>query len=293
MTGSGLAQWRGSPNHYSGRQGLSVTHITLHIMVGRLAGTDSCFQNSSYKAASHYGVGGDGTVYQWVDEDDGSWADANWTSDCSGVTIEHEGGMEGVPVTDAEVEASARLCADIASRYGWTSLWHDGNGNRTGNVWLHREVPGTDHYGCPDRCVNALPVDRIITRANEILGGEDMPTAEEIAHAVWEYKYKDWPTGGNMFNLLSFELPHLIWEYNYKKTANGGNMYNAVNGTSATVSALKAQVEALETQTAALAEAVRTLASANGADPDAIAEAVGTAVRDRLAKLHVTVTSDE
>lgn len=292
MTGSGLAQWRGSPNHYDGRQGLSVTHITLHIMVGRLAGTDSCFQNASYKAASHYGVGGDGTVYQWVDEDDGSWADANWTSDCSGVTIEHEGGMDGVPVTDAEVEASARLCADIASRYGWESLWHDGSGNRTGNVWLHREVPGTDHYGCPDRCVNALPVDRIITRANEILGG-DMPTAEEIAHAVWEYKYKDWPTGGNMFNLLSFELPHLIWEYNYKKTANGGNMYNALNGTSATVSALKTQVAALETQTAALAEAVKTLASSNGADPDVIAKTVEEAVRDRLAKLHVTVTSDD
>ena len=84
MTGAGFALWRGSPNHYSGRNGLSVDHITLHIMVGRLAGTDSCFMNPSFHAASHYGVGGDGSVYQWVDEANGSWADANWQSDCSG-----------------------------------------------------------------------------------------------------------------------------------------------------------------------------------------------------------------
>ena len=81
MTGAGFARWRGSPNHYAGRNGLLVDHITLHIMVGRLAGTDSCFMRSSFQAASHYGVGGDGSVYQWVDEDDGSWADANWQSD--------------------------------------------------------------------------------------------------------------------------------------------------------------------------------------------------------------------
>ena len=102
MTGAGFALWRGSPNHYAGRNGLHVDHITLHIMVGRLVGTDSCFMRSSFQAASHYGVGGDGSVYQWVDEDDGSWADANWRSDCSGITIEHEGGMAGIPVTDAE-----------------------------------------------------------------------------------------------------------------------------------------------------------------------------------------------
>ena len=86
MTGASFARWRGSPNHYQGRRGLSVNHITLHIMVGRLAGTDSCFRRADFRAASHYGVGSDGTVDQWVDEADGSWADANWRSDCSGIT---------------------------------------------------------------------------------------------------------------------------------------------------------------------------------------------------------------
>ena len=40
----------------------------------------------------------------------------------------------------------------------------------------------------------------------------------------------------------------------------------------------------------ALSEAVKTLASANGADPDRISETVETAVRDKLAKLKITVT---
>ena len=39
MTGSSLATWRGSPNHYNGRNGYRVDHITLHIMVGTL---ESC-----------------------------------------------------------------------------------------------------------------------------------------------------------------------------------------------------------------------------------------------------------
>ena len=293
VTGASFAVWRDSPNHYTGRLGQSVNHITLHIMVGRLAGTDTCFKKSSFGAASHYGVGGDGTIYQWVDENNGSWADANWQSDCSGVTIEHEGGMDGVPVTDAEVEASAKLCADIAKRYGWTSLNHDASGNRTGNIVLHREVPGTDHYGCPDRCTNALPVDRIINRANEILGGDNMPTAKEIAQAVWEYSYKNSPSGGNMFNLLSYELPHLIWEYNYKKSAFGGNMYNALNNAANNANAMKTQVATLQTQVTALSETVKTLAEANGADPDQIAKTVENAVKDKLAKLKITVTNNE
>lgn len=176
MTGSGLAVWRGSPNHYNGRNGYAVDHITLHIMVGSLSGTDTCFRDPTFGAASHYGVGSDGLIYQWVDESNGSWADANMASDCSGVTIEHAGGLASIPVTEQEIEASARLCADIARRHGWTRLWHDG---LNGNIYLHREIPGTDHYGCPDNTINGLPVDRVITRANQLLGSNTPLTTNQ------------------------------------------------------------------------------------------------------------------
>lgn len=84
MVGYSKAVWRGSPNHYQGRNGYTVNHITLHIMVGSLEGTDNVFHRSSYQASSTYGVGTDGTVYQWVDEANGAWCDANMASDCSG-----------------------------------------------------------------------------------------------------------------------------------------------------------------------------------------------------------------
>lgn len=85
--------WKGSPNHYTGRQGYGVTHITLHIMVGYLAGTDSTFANPSSQSSAHYGVGATGEIHQYVAETDGSYSDANYASNCSTISIEHEGGM--------------------------------------------------------------------------------------------------------------------------------------------------------------------------------------------------------
>lgn len=164
--------WIGSPNHYNGRDGYHVDHITLHIMVGRLTGTDVIFQRAGY-ASAHYGIGGNGEIHQYVNETDGSWSDANHASNNSTISIEHEGGMPGIPCTQACMDASAALCADIARRYGWDHLWHDG---LNGNIWLHREVPGTDHAGCPDLAPNGLDVNYVINKANQLLTqGEDMP----------------------------------------------------------------------------------------------------------------------
>lgn len=164
--------WVGSPNHYNGRNGHTVSHITLHIMVGTLAGTDSVFQRAGY-ASAHYGIGGNGEIHQYVSESDGSWSDANYESNNSTVSIEHEGGMAGVPCTRACMDASARLCADIARRQSWNHLWYDG---LNGNIWLHREIPGTNHAGCPDLAPNGLDVNYVINKANQLLTqGADMP----------------------------------------------------------------------------------------------------------------------
>lgn len=157
--------WIGSPNHYNGRNGYTISHITLHIMVGTLVGTDSVFQHSG-GASAHYGIGGNGEIHQYVSESDGSWSDANHASNNSTVSIEHQGGMTGIPCTRACMDASARLCADIARRQGWNRLWYDG---LNGNVWLHREIPGTDHYGCPDKAINGLDVNYVINKANQLL----------------------------------------------------------------------------------------------------------------------------
>lgn len=212
VTGSSLAQWRPiAGKHYAGRNGLNVTHIDLHIMCGTLLGSDSWFRKPAVKACSHYGIGKTGTIYQWIDEENGSWADANRNADCGGITIEHEGGLKQIACTQECVEASARLCADISRRYGLGTLWHDG---LKGNVWLHREIPGTTHADCPDLAPNGLPVQRVIDRANEILrGDDDMVSDQDIdriaqrtADVLQQSNWVDPSTG--------------------QGTAVGGNLYN-------------------------------------------------------------------
>lgn len=293
MVGSSLAVWRGSPNHYAGRNGYTVDHITLHIMVGTLAGTDACFQQASFRAASHYGVGWDGLIYQWVDELNGSWADANMASDCSGVTIEHAGGLASVPVTEAEIEASAKLCADIARRYGWTKLWHDG---LNGNVYLHREIPGTDHYGCPDNTVNGLPVQRILDRANQILSGTTTTittTEEDDMSATLLFRNDD---NGNIYYWTpETGLTHLTHTDQVKvlETAGLKTMHSSskgpwINRAQEITNLVQARTLAYEkAQTAAL----ETLAKSVGADPTAITNTISNAVNAALKDLSITLSN--
>lgn len=291
MVGYAKAVWRGSPNHYQGRNGYKVTHITLHIMVGSLQGTDTVFQRSSYRASSTYGVGTDGTVYQWVDEINGAWCDANMASDCSGISIEHAGGIAGIAPTDAEYEASAQLCADIARRYGWTKLWHDETGNRTGNIVLHREVPGTDHAGCPDRAVNGLDVARVINRANQILnnqGGTDMSCALMIRDDDTGVIYYWSPETGRIglghpdqMKVLDAAGVKLIHS---SKKAPWAARADQISGyvQAKTTAYEKAQTAALE----ALAKSV-------GANPSDITKTVSEAVNAALKNLTVTLTNKE
>lgn len=285
-------KWIGSPNHYNGRNGYAVTHITLHIMVGHLAGTDSVFLNPGSQASAHYGIGANGTVHQYVSEDDGSYSDANFASNNSTISIEHEGGMAGVPCTQACMDASARLCADIARRHGWTHLWHDG---LNGNIWLHREVPGTDHYGCPDNTINGLNVDYVINKANQILGGNDM-NAED----VWNFKQngvlmRDRVQGTDAAaNATKTELFRLSqWDKKTHASALGNLVVEQpVQGGAKLgdrVAGIDSKTSQLITQMTALTEAVKTLAESKGADPDTIAKVVQDAVKAKLENLKITV----
>lgn len=287
--------WIGSPNHYKGRNGLNITHITLHIMVGHLAGTDAVFKQPG-GASAHYGIGADGTIHQYVDENDGSWSDANYASNNSTISIEHEGGMNGIPCTRACMDASAELCADIARRQGWTHLHHDGF---NGNIWLHREIPGTDHAGCPDLAPNGLDVTYVINKANQLLQGDDM-TAEDI----WNFdqngvKMRDriqgTDTAANETKTELFRLSQ--WDDNTHASAlgnliieqpiqQGAKLGDRIAGIDDKTSQLTAQV-------AALTEAVKTLAESKGADPDTIAKAVQNAVKTKLDSLKITVTDKQ
>lgn len=195
------AIWVGTPNYTPGRGGQRIDHITLHIMAGYLAGTDTQFQITSppeARASATYGIGRDGTVHQYARETDTPWSDGDWLSNATGISIEHEGGLPQAQCTRACMDASAELCADIARRHGWQKLVHDG---LKGNIYLHREIPGTDHTTCPDLAPNGLDWRYVVNKANQILGytgnnnGEEPEVVtdkdiEKIARKVWEIHVK-------------------------------------------------------------------------------------------------------
>lgn len=285
--------WKGSPNHYNGRSGYQVTHITLHIMVGYLAGTDSTFANSASQASAHYGIGADGTIHQYVSERDGSYSDANYASNNSCISIEHEGGMaQGAVCTQACIDASARLCADIARRYGWDHLWHDG---LKGNVWLHREIPGTDHACCPDLAPNGLPFQQVIDTANAILNGKT--TNQERKENMAEMLFNNTDNGKVYYwNILTgckyigvsdqLEILKAAGVPMHETSSKGSWMTRAQEITDTTLAAINAAINAQ-------AAAIETLSKSIGADPDQIAEAVKKAVADKLDSLHITIKAED
>lgn len=173
------AVWIGTPNYTPGRY-QSIRYITLHVMAGYLAGTDSTFQHSGGASAT-YGVGSNGAVHQYVAEADTAWSDGNGVyGNGASISIEHEGGITNALNTDKCVTASARLCADIARRHGWTKLV------RGQNVMLHRDLPPFSHPSCPDKCANPLRWEEIISQANNILatGSPDYAEGTDMVSAI-------------------------------------------------------------------------------------------------------------
>lgn len=285
--------WVGSPNHYSGRGGYSVTHITLHIMAGYLAGTDSVFTNPASQASAHYGIGADGTIHQYVSEADGSYSDANYVSNNSTISIEHEGGIPQAECTQACIDASARLCADISQRYGLGRLWHDGT---KGNVWLHREISGTDHATCPDLAPNGLPYQQVINKANAILDGKANPNNNnnERNEIMAEMLFNNTDTGKVYYwNILTgvkyigvpdqLEVLKAAGVPMHETSSKGPWMTRAQEITDNTLTRITATINAQ-------AAAIKALSESMGANPDTVAQVVQDAVKAKLDSLKITVT---
>lgn len=285
-------KWIGSPNHYNGREGHHVTHITLHIMAGYLAGTDSVFTNPASQASAHYGIGADGTIHQYVSEADGSYSDANYISNNSTISIEHEGGIPQATCTQACIDASARLCADIAQRYGLGRLWHDGT---KGNVWLHREISGTDHATCPDLAPNGLPYQQVIDKANAILDGKATTNNNnERNENMAEMLFNNIDTGKVYYwNILTgvkyigvpdqLEILKAAGVPMHETSSKGPWMTRAQEITDNTLAGITATVNAQ-------AAAIETLSKSLGVNPDTIAKTVQDAVKAKLDSLKITVT---
>lgn len=120
-------------NYTKGRSGRKIEQICLHHMAGRLT-AEQCgkiFQQVGRYGSSHYGIGYDGRIGQYVDEADTAWTNSNWDSNCKSVTIETSDNDNSWYVNDTTLNSLIKLVADIAKRNNLGTLvpgknltWH-------------------------------------------------------------------------------------------------------------------------------------------------------------------------
>jgi N-acetylmuramoyl-L-alanine amidase len=154
------------PNFRVGRNGYKPEIITIHIMAGSLAGTDSWFASPTSQVSSHYGVGLKGEVHQYVKDEDQAWTQGyvnnptfklykpgvNPNAYC--LSIEHEG-FDLSNGTEAQLNASAELIRTLAARHN-IPIDRD-------HIIGHYEIDKTRKPNCPS--VDKSIMDKLVARA--------------------------------------------------------------------------------------------------------------------------------
>src|SRR5207302_1597532 len=124
--------------------------IVIHDIEGTAASAIQAFQDPTRAASAHYVVGYDGSITQMVLEKDVAWHAGNWDYNTRAIGIEHAGFAYQNLYTNVEYDRSARLIANICSKYGVPM-------DRT-HVIGHYQVPdpfnpglfgGSDHHTDP------------------------------------------------------------------------------------------------------------------------------------------------
>lgn len=122
-------------NYDKGRDGHKIKKITIHHVAGvvSIESLGNMMRNGNRQVSSHYGIGNDGRIGQYVDEKNTAWTDGNWESNCTSVTIETSNSKTGGkwPVSDKALKSLIELVADIAYRNNLGTLvkgknltWH-------------------------------------------------------------------------------------------------------------------------------------------------------------------------
>lgn len=198
MTVSSLTdEWLPVPGKNYGIKVYPVTRVTVHHMAGNLT-IESCqsvFNVPDRKASSNYGIGSDGRIGCYVDEDYAAWTSASYDNDNRAITIEvaDEDCINWVP-SKAAYDSTVRLCADICNRYGIVPTY---TGDTRGSFTEHMMFAAT---GCPGPWWHER-MPQFIQDVRQAMEGDDMPSAQEVAEAVWGYNYKGTARLSNMYDV--------------------------------------------------------------------------------------------
>lgn len=152
--------WNGSMGNYDANRA-PIDLIVIHTMQGTTVGTTAHFKKNNVSA--HYGVSLDGSLTQWIPENNVSYHAGLYPVNQRSIGIEHEDGYNpqtkpnavNEPRPDSLYETSSRLVADIAANY---------------NIPLDRKhVVGHKEVGQTSKsCPGSLDIDRILAGAIKI-----------------------------------------------------------------------------------------------------------------------------
>lgn len=157
------------PSNYTKGRQAKISSVTVHHMAGVLS-AERCgqiFQTPGRNGSTHYGIGVNGEIGVYVEEENTAWANSNWASNNESVSIEFSNSATGGdwPVSDATLASGIKLIADIAKRNNLGTLvpgqnltWHS----------FHAQT------SCPGPYLLAR-IQYIADEANKINNGGDKP----------------------------------------------------------------------------------------------------------------------
>lgn len=161
-----------------------ITEICIHYMAGNLS-IETCgqiWQTPGRNGSSTYGIGSDGRIACYVDENDIAWCNSNWESNKRSASIETANlSPSDSRVTDEALNSLIKLVADI------------GNRNQMGTLVKGKNVTWHSMYtstSCPGAYLLSK-MDYIIEQANKINSSK----LKYRAH-VQDIDWQDWVHDG-------------------------------------------------------------------------------------------------
>ena len=165
-----------SPNSTNPRN-KKINAIVIHHMAGNIT-VEQCgreFAKASRQASSNYGIGTDGRIACYVEEENRAWTSGSREIDNRAITIE-VANCSGEPdwkVSAQALEATIVLCFDICRRYGFKLNY---TGDKSGNLHMHKWYQNTN---CPGPYLGGK-FAYIAQEVNKLLDGGTPGEAQKV-----------------------------------------------------------------------------------------------------------------
>ena len=160
-----------SPNT-SGIRTAPISKVTVHHMAGDLS-VEQCgsiFKSASRQASSNYGVGSDGRIGCYLEEEYHPWTSSSYWNDDRAITLEvADYNLGDWSPSRAAYQSTVLLCADICQRYG---IYPTYTGDTDGTFTEHRMYAATS---CPGDWWHAKMPDFVNDVRNAMKGRFGMP----------------------------------------------------------------------------------------------------------------------